>query len=268
MIENREIEELNSLSPKERGKKFNQSIREMLEIPNEGRSHHWWDMFYNVVKEGYFEIKGAVTGPDDRNYICAQLCDDHMINGIVSPIKQNFIKMSPAHTQKNQNATELQIVNFSSLALHSYERLAGIAIIVEDKLEKRPDAILRFGAVWSFIYYQELAGCANVIYDYHESIKKGISNPLETTVSDSDKIRLGKPSEEFFPSAIRRLIEKEIKKDMPEASVEFNLYEQECYAMPFSILLSLGLETPNELKNKYIQKLVWYMPPYLPLTTQ
>jgi len=179
------------------------------------------------------------VGPGDRPYVAVQI--------------------------SSGNEIDLSIKSFDEVIADSMTSQAGLAVMDKGN-SGQPSAVLRYGAIWAYHEYKNLGGCANNVYDFEKAMSINEDEPFEALVSNSDKVLIGSPSLEIFPSYIREMIKRELSSVLPNTSLEFHLLEQECYAMSLSILLNTGIDLSQNEKNELSNSLLWYMPPYLPIS--
>tara|TARA_B100000949_G_C14227059_1_gene427214 strand:+ start:131 stop:880 length:750 start_codon:yes stop_codon:yes gene_type:complete len=240
-------------------KKSHEELKKLFEISLENQGFAWSKKLYDLLPDSWLEIKGNVTDPDGRTYIAAKLAEDSFIDQIKTS-QENPNRYIPSEDKTN-------IADFSSVAIQAANNLLGIAIISTEE-NQRPDALLRFGAIWSYCEYGDLAGCGNVIVDFERAFSIDQKNPFDVTVQETDHYTVGKPNEAFFPLFIRQIISEEIKSVYPTATPDFSLLTETRYAMPMSILIQLGINISDNDKRNLQHQLTWYMPPYLPVAVR
>lgn len=219
----------------------NSQICAALATPDEARDHEWRHQFYQIIKGGLFAFAGMITDGNGRGYVGVYVVDE---------------------ADENTKA-------FEELARYAFECEAGIAVLDHQSEEgEAPLEILRFGAIWSYVVYGELAGNPDVMNDYAQALKAGHQNPFEAEVSDSNKALTGSSTEEFFPLPVRDMIMGEVQEIAPDANVNFQLWQQERYAMPSSIQVIVKPELTDAQKEALSRQFAWYSTPYLPIGVQ
>lgn len=234
-------------------------LKELFKTPLEQQDVEWNKKLYDLTPGAWFEIKGNITDPEGRTYIAAKLVEAEHIDQIKTS-QENPNRYIAPHEKT-------EITDFSSVAIQAANSLLGVAIITTEE-NRRPDALIRFGAVWSYCEYGDLAGCGNVIVDFERAFSIDQKNPFDVTVQETDHYTVGKPNEAFFPLFIRQIISEEIKSVYPTATPDFSLLTETRYAMPMSILIQLGINISDNEKRNLQHQLTWYMPPYLPVAVR
>lgn len=219
------------------------SLDSHVTIPWDDRDYKWKEKFYDLVPENTFQIVGGMTDPDGNPYASATL------PGLASV----------------DNAEKTK--SFPELIDYCMKRHCGLAFVMKVNSDM-PDALLRFGSIWSYYEYQNLAGCANVVDDYKKAYQITPECPFDALISESQAVYIGQPSNEFFPPYMRDILTEEIEKYFPAAKPSFHLLNQEKYAMPFSIMVQLHCPIEPQQMNTLRNKLLWFMPPYLPISIQ
>lgn len=221
----------------------------------------WNDYLYSYVQDGLYEVIGSFTSPDGRPYAAAYILSEEEIRAMqAEQILQDNI------SEHQASAPLRTLRDFKNLNSYCLDCIGGIALIDHRHLNEPPGASLTFGAVWSSIYYQHPAGCANIRDDFKHAYEIAPYDPFYATVSDSDEVVWGEPSEEFLPMIIRNLLRKEAQAALPDANPKFWLVKRERYAMPSAIVLETQSDAPPEKKDALAGSLTWLMPPYLPLS--
>ncbi len=233
-----------------------QLLKEHFTAPFEQQGFEWRTNLYELMPQCYYEVRGGITDPSGRPYIAARLCT----NGEIDRLEASM-RVSENH---KTGQDEIGIMNYPALNYYALQRLAGIAVISAEE-NQRPDALLRLGSIWSFHEYLELAGCGNVIADFEQAYSINPNNPFEVIIKDTDRHTVGKPSEAFFPPYIQEIISEEIQGAYSNSNPDFSLLTEMRYAVPMSILITLGFDLSNEQKSDLQNQLTWYMPPYLPV---
>ena len=221
-------------------KDSSQALRNHLSAPQEQRDFSWTYQLHQLMPFCHYTFVGRVTGPDNRGYIAIVMEKDER------------------HTQ--------EALTFFDVVAYSLERFCGIALMPKADENVQPDAILRFGAVWAFYEYACIGGPANIVSAYKKALDISANDPFNVVAKESDEMKFGLPSGEFFPLWVRGLIRQEIKGCLPKAEIRFQLLEQERYMLPFSIFIEIDAERTEEQTQRLRDQLTWFMPPNLPLT--
>lgn len=237
-------------------KQAHSALKELFQVPFEQQDFGWKKQLYSLVPEAWFEIRGRIADPSGRPYIAVMLAEDVQIEQIKLSLANPDRKIAPQ--------LEMQILDFPSLVGEAIRNLSGIAIISTEE-DQRPDALIRLGSIWSYCEYRDLAGCGNVVADFDSAYAQDPQNPFDLVVKDSNRYTVGKPTEAFFPSYVRETMTEEIQSVYPSSQPDISLLTEERYAMPMSILVTLGAEVVNRQKEQLQSQLTWYMPPYLPV---
>ena len=235
----------------------NQIIRNLLSVPFDERSYLWQKDFFDAVVNGHYEVLGSTTAANGRSYIGAMICSDEILS-----------RISPEHRVPEDSQIpedEVGVRNYASLNYYALERLSGIIFFQGDKENPEPIAELRFGSIWSYHQYLHLGGCPNCVALFEEALSIDEENPFLVKKAETGTVRMGGPSDEFFPTYVREFMTEELRQQYPACTPEFLLKEETDLLMSYSIYIVLGTNRTTEILNDLQQNLIWYMPPYLPI---
>ncbi|KYG77264.1 MULTISPECIES: hypothetical protein [Roseivirga] len=215
-------------------------LNALLDIPEESRNTAWEFSFLKTLPKVKFN-PNRIFGCNNNHY--------------------QVLELLPKNDQSISEVEFIKIIN------HAFENELGLAILrPDDNNNKPPEATVRFGAVWAYKEFSELGGAPNTIQEYLDALSVKPESPFEAEKSNSDKISIGEPNPKFFPEYVKSLVVKFIKEFVPEAQPNFGLLSQERFIAPYSILVDLNTECPDDIMNKLRYELTWFMPPYLPIT--
>lgn len=239
-------------------KSVHKEIKCFLDVPFEEQGFAWTLELYKRLPHAYYEIMGIITDPDGRSYTAVMLCEDNHIDQIKG--------LNTKH-KKIASVVPLDMIiqDFNSVVKYCMEENLGIAIVSSVENNKRPDALLRYGCVWSYYEYQDLLGCGNITSDFYRALGLNTERPFDVMVEDTDECIFSTPSEAFFPSYVRNLMTKEIQSLYPDEQPEFILVVEKKYAMAYSI--GILIHSPSDEDCESLKRsLTWYVPLCLPLS--
>ena len=141
-------------------------------------------------------------------------------------IQIHTVQAKPSQENPNRYIAphdEMEVLGFPALAGEALKSLLVVAIVSTEE-NQRSDALIRFGAIWFYCEYGNLAWCGNVITDFDKAFSIDSQNPFDVVVEETYHYKVGKPSEDFFPFVIRNIISEEIKSVYPTATPDFSLF--------------------------------------------
>jgi hypothetical protein len=214
-------------------------IYEHLQISDDDNYHDWLHKAYEFIPSGLYKVLGMIDGPDGFPYIVV-------------------------HTTTGYKTDNFHY--FEDVAQLAMQNNAGIAIYKDEQLGTRPDIALGFGAVWSFFENGAVAGNKGHMGNFEKALAIDSTSPHQARISGENTFSMGEPSELLLPLYVRELISQHIRQSIPDASPHFFLMERDGYAMKQRILVELGVHCPEELSEKLLPEINWFMPPYLPIS--
>ena len=215
-----------------------QRLKSHLATPLEQQNHIWQARLFDLLPEARYSIRIEFSNDMGRPFLGCMVEEDDDVSA------KSFAQV--IHAAMNENS--------------------GIAILstLEDK---RPDAYIRWGAVWSYMEYHYLGGLETSRLNFQKAIAVDPVNPLLVESGDKRDPVLSLPHLGFFPPYVAMKIAAEVKALYPESEPSFCVISQPRHIVGDGILLSLNLKAslPPDEQTALGRHLSWYLPPYLPL---
>lgn len=234
-------------------------LRRYIETSFEQRDHAWNHELYGLAASCFYELIAPLTGPDGRRYMAVKICPPEVLESV-----EGQSSIQDPMRRVEQNVKGPTIKNMASLSRFCVERGLGMAIIT-DSNNPQPKVKFRLGSMWSFFEFRHLGGPTMLVHLFEDALKKNPENPMDAELSDLETFSIGSPSDELFPPYIRGLMGEEIQRISPNSHASYVLRKDDKYIMPFTILID-GVVADIALKEKIQNDLLWFMPPYLPIS--
>lgn len=229
-------------------------------------------MIYILIRDALLEKMDFRFASETRPFLFVyipteQELDVMMTESDFAHLKINEEHQHPSHSQQNSDTVTYR--NFSSICSEAVKNYAGIAICTEKGRDATPKMTIRFGALYSFLNYDDMGGPPQLVNNMIKAININPKDPKQTIINENDKsLQIGEPDDLFFPKLLRILIQQEFKKFFNDDKIEidFVLREQGMFALRHMIWIKSSQDFINlDQQHKFMNYLTWYMPLYLPL---
>ena len=214
-----------------------ETVRDLIQRSD--RNWGWTIVVYDALPMCRFHYHGSTMRPDGRPYVTVSLAQQSA--------DKSFTFAQIANVARDQ---------FSGIALH-----ASAPASVGDP----PDVDICFGAVWSYLLNGHLGGAEEEVGDVREAVRSDHNNPQEVLSGEIDTVSLAKLRSDVIPGPVFHRMMAEVIQWKPEAQPECHVYQRFMKVMKRSVMISPGVAYNREEGLAVLDRLAWYMPPFLQL---